>query len=423
MIIKKKFLSLLKNSLIRKSGIYTLSSIFEKAIPFLLLPILTRYLSTEDYGIVSMFTVMVGLTTAFTGLGIKPAVLRSYYKDDVNFSVYLTNALLILLISTSVVGSLFFIFSDIITKYTDFPSDWLITVVAASAGQFIINLILVVWQAKAQPIPYGAFNFSVTSLNMSLSIFLIVGMGFGWEGRVIGTVSAIVIFSIIGLGILWYNHMIKFIFVWDYIKHALGYGLPLIPHIISGTLLTYLDRIFITNMVGISETGIYTVGYKIGMIIMVIASSFNKAWSPWLFEKLNKGNKGIKKKIVKFTYLYFIVIILLANVLAFTAPLFLRYFIGENFYTADKYIAWIAWGYAFNGMYYMVSGYIFYEEKTKYLAWVTLVSAIVNIALNYILISIFGAIGAAIATTITFFVMFILTWFISSRIYSMPWKL
>ena len=69
----------------------------------------------------------------------------------------------------------------------------------------------------------------------------------------------------------------------------------------------------------------------------------------------------------------------------------------------------------------MIVGYIFYIKKTHMLAWITFFSASINVVLNYFLIKINGAIGAAQATTITFFVRFILTWTSSVRIYKMPW--
>lgn len=72
---------------------------------------------------------------------------------------------------------------------------------------------------------------------------------------------------------------------------------------------------------------------------------------------------------------------------------------------------------------FMVVNYIFYVKKTYILAWITFLSAAINIVLNYFLIRANGAIGAAQATAITFFVSFILTWILSAKVYNMPWLL
>jgi len=124
--------------------------------------------------------------------------------------------------------------------------------------------------------------------------------------------------------------------------------------------------------------------------------------------------------------LYDVGIIISALALSFITPYFLKIFVSENFYFAYKYVLWIALGYAFQGMYFMVVSYIFYVKKTYILAWVTFSSAGINIVLNYFFIKANGAngaIGAAQATTITFFVKFIMVWILSAKVYKMPWNL
>jgi len=421
-VIKENIANILNSKLFKSGGIYTLSTIFEKAIPFLLLPVLTRYLTTEDYGIVSMFTVLVGLAMPLIGYNGHSAILRNYFKEDIDIPAYIGNTLFILLGSSMLAGLAIFLFSDFISFYSKFPEKWLGTILLVAIGQFMVNIILVSWQAQHKAIQYGTFRILLTLFNLGLAIFLIVGLGYGWEGKVIGQVTAVTVFGIGAIAILWRKRLIKFQIVYKYIKHALSYGVPLIPHVLSGFVITMIDRVFITNMVGISTTGIYTVGYQVGMIIGVLAGSFNKAWSPWLFDKLNEGKEETKQKIVKFTYGYFIVIISLALILSFLAPWFMKFLVGESFTNATAYIIWIALGYSFNGMYMMITNYIFYEEKTYLLSWMTIIAAVTNIILNYFLIKSFGAIGAAQATTITFLLQFILTWLLASKVHKMPWK-
>jgi len=74
-------------------------------------------------------------------------------------------------------------------------------------------------------------------------------------------------------------------------------------------------------------------------------------------------------------------------------------------------------------MYYMIANYIFYSKATHLLAAVTLSTAVLNIVLNYYLIKLNGAIGAAQASTLSLCAGFLLTWFLSSRVFPMPWSL
>jgi O-antigen/teichoic acid export membrane protein len=159
------------------------------------------------------------------------------------------------------------------------------------------------------------------------------------------------------------------------------------------------------------------------MIIGILEDSFNRAFVPWLYERLKRDQYGEKIMIVKLTYIYFVGIICLALALGAIAPWFLSFFVGPQFEGSGQFVLWIAVGFAFNGMYKMVVNYIFYMRKTHILAWVTFFTAIGSIMLNYFAIKYWGAIGAAYTYALVGFITFLIVWFLSSRVYSMPWNL
>lgn len=412
----------IKTSILFKSaGIYTITNLLNASIPFFLMPILTRYLNPFEYGLVSMFGVLIGLVGPFIGVGVHGAVARQYYEKKVNIAEYVFNCILILICSTFIVSIVFYFFSEFISNISAIPEKWLWAVILVSLGNFITQLVLTHWQVQIKPLPFGAYRILQTLLNAGLSVWLVVFLEMGWQGRISGQILTSLIFIFFSFYVLSKNKWIVLKYNKQYIKNALNFGLPLLPHLLGGFIITMIDRIFITNMVGVAETGIYTVGYQIGMIINLLATSFNQAWVPWFYSKLKQNNKKLKLKIVKYTYIYFIVIIIISLLLSGLAPWFMKYFIGESFKDSSKYVFWIALGYSFQGMYFMVTNYIFYVQKNYYLSAVTFFTALCNIVLNYLLIKLFGAIGAAQATTISYFISFILTWIVSARIYEMPW--
>lgn len=414
----------LESKLFQSAGIYTITSVINKAIPFFLLPILTRYLSPADYGIVSMFGVLVSFVAPFTGLSVHGAIARMYYeKDTVDINEYITNSIYILISSSVLVSIVFFLFSNFIAELTSVPYKILWIVVVVSFSQFITRIVLTLWQVQIKPLRYGIYQITQTAMNVLLSIVLVVFVGLTWRGRIFAQLITLLCYVLLGFIILYKDSWLKFRLNKDYIKHALRFGVPLIPHALGGVIMTMSDRIFITNMVGVETTGVYTVGYQMGMIINLFAMSFNQAYVPWLYSKLKLNLQATKRKIVKLTYGYYVIIILLAIILSLLAPPFLSFFVGKEFGQSSVYVMWIALGYAFNGMYLMISSFIFYAQKTSYLAWVTLFTAIFNLILNYFLIRENGAIGAAQATTIIYLIKFILTWVLSSKVYKMPWNL
>jgi len=412
------------SSLLISTGVYATTNVINAAIPFFLLPVLTRYLTPEDYGIVAMFAVMLGIVGTFTGLSVHAAIGRQYFeRNTVNFPKYITNCLYILFTSSAFVWFLLWFFSDWISQFTKFPANWFWAVLTTSVGQFIILVVLTLWQVEFKSIFYSLFQILFTLTNFGLSIWFIVGLNMNWQGRIEGQVIATIGFALLGFIILWKSGWLKFGYSGRYVRHALNYGIPLIPHTVGGILISMTDKILITKMIGVADTGIYVVGAQVGMIIGMIESSFNQAWMPWLFNELKKNDIVVKLRVVKITYFYGFFILVTAILLSMAAPWFLSFFVGRNFADATQYVIWIALGYAFSGMYKMAANYIFYAETTHILAWITFFTACTNILISYFLIRLNGAIGAAQGTMCTFLISFILTWILSARLYKMPWGL
>lgn len=416
--------TIFNSSLFRATGIYTIMEGITRSIPFLLLPILTRYLSPADYGLVAMFGVLASFITPFIGVNTQGAIARQYYEqEEIDLRVYVGNCLFILVISSVFVSILFYLFAEPIAKISSFPVQLLWMVIVYSVAQFITQIVLTLWQVQVKPLKYGLYQMFQTILNAGLSLWFVVGLGLTWLGRIEAQLYSISLFALIGLFILLKSRSLKFSVNLQYIKNALNFGVPLIPHTLGGILIATTDRLFITRMVGLKYTGLYTVGYQIGGIIALLEDAFNKAYVPWLFERLKIGDEQVKRKIVKFTYGYFGIIFLSAIFLSLIAPWLLSFLVGKEFTGSTAFVVWVALAYAFDGMYKMVANYIFYAQKTGFLAQITFFVALLNVVLNYLLIKRNGAIGAAQATTIVFFLEFILTWILSHKVYKMPWNL
>jgi O-antigen/teichoic acid export membrane protein len=414
--------NIFRHKLFRNSFIYASSNVARNIIPFLLLPILTHYLTPADYGIVATFEVLLAVIVVFVGLNMPGAVGISFFKvEKRELRVYIGNVLLILFSSFLFTFCVILILKSFLSHLVKFPENWLPIIVVVALAQSIFTLVLTLWQVEQKPLPYGLYQISQTAVNVVLSLTFVLLFHLGWQGRVLGISIASIIFGLISLFLICRRKYLKLDVNKVYIKDALSFGIPLIPHALGVWIMASIDRLFINSMVNISTTGIYTVGYQVGMIIGLIATSFNQAWSPFLFDKLNENKIDVKIKIVKFTYIYSAVIIFLALLLSLTAPWFLEFFVSKDFYGAYKYVFWVALGYAANGMYFMVVNYIFYVKKTYILAWITIFAAIVNVILNYFFIKANGAIGAAQATAVSFLLSFVLTWALSARVYKMPW--
>lgn len=415
---------ILNSSLVRSSGMYTFSNAINAGIPFLLMPVLTRYLSAEDYGIVAMCSVMVTFIYPFTNLSAHTLITRMYCeKENIDLPAYVTNYFLVLICSTAIVSLVFYLFAGPISKLMSFPGSLLWMVIALSAGQSITMIVLATFQVQVKPVQFGIYQIMLTIINAGLSIWFVVSLGMNWRGRIDAQLIAYTVVVVVGIALLWKGKWLKFEFKPDYIRQGLNFSLPLIPHALGGFAITLMDRVFLTRMVGLEATGIYMAGLQIATVINILAESFNKAYVPWLFERLKNNIFAEKLTLVKMTYVYFVSSFVMAVCFGLIAPWFLGFFLGKGFAGSGAYVLFLAIGFAFQGMYMTVVSYVYYAKKTAPLAGITLSIAVTNIGLNYLCIHRYGAIGAAYSTMAAYFLMFVLVWILAARVYDMPWSL
>lgn len=371
-----------------------------------------------------MFQVLIQFISPLAGLNHTAAISRQYFEQEtIRIKNYFGNGLYILIFTSLFTLLSILIFKTPIAELTGMPPNWLWVVVLFCFCQNLAQSLLVIWQVKFKAKKFGLFRIARTSLDVGLSILFILGLGMSWQGRILGTVTAIVAFSILALLILWRKGWLSMKFNKAYIIDNLKFGAPLIPHTLGSVIIMFSDRLFITNMIGMEAQGLYSVGYNVAMIVYLFQNSFNQAWVPWFYGELKKDNPRQKVRIVKFTYLYFLLMIILVGFVSFFAPWFFDTFLNSDYSSAIRFVFWIALGFGFNGMYKMIVNYIFFLKKTYIISIVSIATASLNILLNYFFIKKFGPIGAAQASAISFFTQFLLIWGFSAKLFKMPWLL
>ncbi len=416
----------LKNSHFLKAvSVYTTSSFLNSGITFLLLPLMTRHLTSEQYGILAMINATVSVLAPFVGMSIVTAIERQMVESNkVENSKYVFNSLILYFVSSLIVGIIIYILRDFMFKLTGIPKNYLWIVLVIAISDVVINVALVVMQFNEKPVLFGLYKNSETVMNVGISVFLVVILHMALDGRLYGIVISKIVFFIIGFFIIKELVGINPTFRPDYIKDELvNFGIPLIPIALKTSILTYLDRIFITNMESVSETGLYSVGNQLSLPILFLAQAFNLAYLPWLYKKLKLGNLEEEKRIIKLTYIYFFLIIAIAIVWGIITSFFTVFIVGANYKGAESYIIWLSLGYAFTGMHMMVVAYIYYSKKIKLYNIVTIVVILSNVVLNYIFIESEGAVGAAQATMVVNVINFSLTWILATKVHKMPWKI
>ena len=412
------------SKLLQNVFIYTLLQVINSSIPFLLLPVLTRYLTPEDYGMISTYNAVFGVISIFVGLGMAGVVGVSFFHlSREELKKYIGNAFNILLFSTTLVLLVLFFLEPYLVEKLKLPAMWFYIAAIMAWMQMITAINLSLWRSQQKAKPFALYEVSQTIFNISLSLWLIVGFHYGWEGRVIGISTATILFGALSIVFIFKRGYAEFNISKIYTKELLHFGIPLIPHHVALWIRFSADILLITMLIGFCETGLYSIGLQFGMVVGVLSTALNNAYMPHLYDQLKKNDWKAKRSVVKFTYLYFMGIVVLAMVLATFFIWLVPYYLGEKFHEASQYIYWLSLAYAFQGMYLMVVNYIFYVKKTYLLSMVTLSTSLLHVTLSYLLIRHYGAIGAAYASAVSFFLAFLLVWSVSSRVVDMPWNL
>lgn len=410
--------------LITNAAVYTLSNVISSVIQFLLLLSLTWILPPQGLGYISIYVAITSIMSVLICMGINGSVSRFYFVfNKCNFSNFIGSSIILIFILSCIMYSFVASIWSYICNFLSFPEVFLSLIIINSYLLALISVQLSFFQSAHMANYYGIIQISLSLLTAITSLVLIALLGNDWHCRIYGQIISAFIISSIALYYMIKNSQVSFKFKIDYAYKAILYGAPLTIHTLSGSLISYMDRFIIGHLLSMEILGIYTTAYQFSSIFSILIDGFNKAYSPWLFSKLNNSDSDMRKKIVIFNYIYFIFVFLSSILFGATFDYLAHYFLSQKYTEALTYVSYLAIAFSFTSMYYMVTLYIQYANKTYLQSLITGSIAFLNIGLTYILILHSGSFGAVYSQLICQFLLFTITWFFASKVYHMPWNL
>jgi O-antigen/teichoic acid export membrane protein len=425
-LLKESLKQLLVMKFIKQISLYTFVGLFGTAVNFFVMPVLSHYLSPADYGLLSLFNAYVTILVPLVSLSAYSLLNVDYFKekDKQIFASKFTSIQTIPFFTSLVCFFFIWQFYKPLTDVLELNGTTtgrglimlLITFLTIYYEQFLQFLIL---QKKA--FLFAAYTVVKVIIEVALTFYFVIWKSFGWEGRIYSWLIASTLLFIIGAFYFYKQGFLKGNIKLKYIKEGIQFGSPLILHSLGKFVVNQSDRIFIAKMVSISAAGVYSIGYTIGSLVMILVNAYFNFYTPFLMERLSDITEEKKLQIVKMGYLYGIACILVLILIVFLTPVFFRLFIASNYFEGSHYPFWVALGYCFWGGYMLFSGFIFFFKKNRILGWLAVFNIGTNLLFNYLFIKIFGAIGAAYATALSFFLLFILLVIIVRRFMPLPW--
>lgn len=394
-----KYRTLLKNS-----SILGIGEVMSKLLVFLLMPLYSSVLTTGEYGIASLVADFSNLLFPVVTLGVSQAVFRFSYGRRKDRPAAFTVGLAMLFI-----GMVFFVLISPLLSLLPRLSNYIL-LLGMYVFMFALNTLCGSFLRGMNEVkPFAIRGIITTAANLFFNILFLLVFRLGVTGFLLANICGdfvAVLYMVIFGDLLEYiepKQVTKEFFV-----SMIRFSIPLIPTTICWWIVNMSDRFMITYMVNESANGVYAAAYKIPNIMLTVTGIFINVWQMSLVNEENKGHKWgafFTQIFDGFKSVMFVVgtlIILLCRVIA-------RILLKNDFYEAWEYMPYLTTACIFEGIVSFIS-VIYIVKKKSVNALICAVSgAGINLVLNLILIKTSGAMGAAIATMLSYMAVYYVT--------------
>ena len=406
--------------ILKEGFIYTGTSVIQKTIPFLLMPFLTRILSTEEYGVVAIFVVAVSVYSLFIGASLNGFVRVIYHKSTTKeFIEYIGNSLIFFIALSLVAYTTTWLFESSLSQLFGLEKSYLYLALFVAFSKFMFDMRLVIFQTMRQAFNFAKLQLTLPIIEMLLVILLVFYLYKGAEGRILSIAISSLVVGIISTYLMHKAKLLCINFNLNYFKRIARYIYPLLPHSIALTAFFTVDKLILSSNIGLSIVGEFAVALSLALPIWMLTESINTAFMPWSFEKFSKGKLDI---VVGASYLLliglFIIGVLYSILLFFTFDLI----VGEAFKNVLYPALILIWAGWFKLAYYCVIKGLFFSEKTNYLPLISILSGSVYLGLIYFNINSLTLIDLSIYMNFLYIIMFVGVFILSQLKFPQPWR-
>lgn len=392
---------------------FLFASLFQNGLGFLMSPIYVRILSSEQYGIVSVYASYEMFLTIIAGFclacGSFDVAMQDYKNDR---STYLFSILILSNVITLSTGFFIAIFIYFVSPNLPFPHILIFFMIL----KLLMEPALVFW-TRLNRYEYKYLAPMLISLITSLlsSIITVCSVLFFDEYKVEAKITSSLC-VMLPLYIYFWIHLAKkskFKINISYLKFAFFFNLPLIPHYLSCIVLSNSDRIMIGYLSGSSQVAYYSLACNISMVLTVLWSAVNSSITPFIFKNYENKNYELVSNIVLPIVAMYALICLFFCLLA---PELIVFIGTEEYYDAIYVIPPIVGGVFFLALYYLFTNILYYYKKPNFVMLGSVTTACLNLVLNYIFIQKYGYIAAAYTTLFCYLFQCIIDFYIAKQI-------
>ena len=388
------------NYLIKNTAILAIGNMASKLITFFLVPLYTNSLTTSEYGIVDVVSTLCYVLAPILILNISESVMRFSLDKNADYSKILSIGVVTLLIGM-VIGLVIIPIANNISSISNYSLYVYLFIVTNAVSQLFLYYLRGRELIAQYTIGNVLHTFTIAIFNIVFLVVLKKGMiGYFWAYILSSFITAI--YAMLAGNVLSISN--KFAIDKKLFYQMLKYSVVLIPNTFMWWIMNSSDRLMVAGMVGTDENGIYAISYKFPTLVSTITLVFNQAWSYSAIREAGTNdesnyNNSILKKLCCF-------VIFLGTTIITFSKMILRVYVAPDYYSAWRYMPFLTIGCVFLTLAtFMGTAYTVHKDSFGYLAS-GMFGAVLNIALNFLLIPRIKVYGAAIATCVSYFAVF-----------------
>ncbi|MGF1691950.1 lipopolysaccharide biosynthesis protein [Photobacterium kagoshimensis] len=377
---------------------YFFSEMLVRGFLFVSLPLLTIILTPEDYGKLSLIQSAITIMYVFLGLNLQNSVFNTYMKSPVGFGSFLFSNLVAISVFQLIALLLAPLYIDSLGEVFGLTSYDMVLVIVISCMLTYLYSYTIYLQASVQSKKYAKYNITIKLVEV---LFIFVFALLLTSEQYLSKAYAQIVITGVALVFVFkrLSKIIEIKFSIKYVLSSIAFSVPLIPHVLSNSLLTQVDRFILNHNINATAVGLYSFGYNLSLILLVIVMAWNSSWQPRMYKLLDDNNtKEIKQTIIKVANF---IIAISSLVILFGSEVIVVFF-SDSYSSSATIFPVLVMANTLTYLTVTFSNFIFYMKKSIFISLSTLTALIVNVYLNVKFIPIWGVEAAAWSTLVSY---------------------
>ncbi len=416
----------LETTLVKDTALYTITDAMGKAMSFLLLPLISKYLLPDQLAIATNFTVVATIVSLLSGLAIVNSLPYFFYEQTkAENRRLISNILMLTLAMCLLLGIVIVLCNEHIYRLLQIGLEFQLMAVVYVVFTIVCNISMQLYRLEEKPRVFAVLQLSQVALMCALVVALVVGFKMGGRGKVLADTATFAVMGLVHLMLIVRRGYLSLRFDHSEMRRILKFGIPLLPHSLSFWLKGGADKIIVTNLIGMYANGIYSMALSISSIYTLFSNAFFNAFTPYLMRRLSmmtpENEYTEKCRIVR---LLLGVVLLFGVVSVFTvgvAWLVLHFFVNERYIQALALLPGIIMSLYIYIVYSLMVQFVYKQKKTVVLGLITFSGALIQMLVSWALVCVVGLHGVVYSSIIGSLLVGGLMMAYSQHVYPLPW--